>query len=237
MQTGFSVDRGQPAQGNQQVTTRLFSRILDDRTVPFCATTFKTACPSVPMKPIIITLLASLVIPSAAFAEGSQVHAFIGSDQMKVKVTTLDVILSSNLEGMQVNDSAINGSGTFMLRCGNNGKNYVMISVPTSNDVWPTQSEDLHTKADVVAFGSDLEITGADLLSTKVSSERVMYIGLGKKVSEFARHWGTGMSVRFSAHPSNGLSDLSFIVAAPVPDADTQVKMAKAVAFCQIFAR
>ncbi|WP_412064310.1 hypothetical protein [Rhizobium sp. SYY.PMSO] len=189
------------------------------------------------MKFTVAALFAAFIVPSAALAGSSQVHAFIGANQMSVKAKPSEVTWYSNLENMKVNDKAIKGSGTFMLRCGDDGKQYVMISVPLDNDVWPSQNEDLRTKADVAAFGGSLEISGTDLLSMKVSRERVMYIDLGSKVSDFVRHWGSGMSVRISAHPGDGLNDLSFIVAAPVPSADAQEKMAKAAAFCQILAR
>lgn len=124
-----------------------------------------------------------------------------------------------------------------MLSCGDDGRQYVMISVPLTSDVWPSQSEDLHAKADIVAFGSDLEMSNADLLSMKVSRERLIYVALGNKASEFARHWSSGMAVRVSAHPGNGLNDLSFIVAAPVPSADSTEKMANVIALCQMLAR
>lgn len=189
------------------------------------------------MKSAAIALLAALVAPSTAFAERSQVHAFIGANQMSVKAKSSEVTWYSNLENMKVNDKAIKGSGTFMLRCGDDGKQYVMISVPLDDDVWPSQNEDFRAKADVAAFGGSLEISGTDLSSMKVGRERVMYVDLGDKVSEFVRHWGSGMSVRVSTHPGNGLNDLSFIVAAPVPDAETQEKMAKAAALCQMLAK
>lgn len=189
------------------------------------------------MKSAVVALLAAFVVPSSAFAGSSRVHAFIGADQMSVKAKASEVTLYSNLENIKVDDQAINGSGTFLLRCGDGGKQYVMISVPLDNDVWPSQDEDLRTKANVAAFGGSLEISGADLSSMKVSHERVMYVDLGDKVSEFVRHWGSGMSIRVSAQPGNGLNDLSFIVAAPVPSADTQEKMAKTTALCQMFAR
>ncbi len=155
---------------------------------------------------------------------------------MRVKMTTSEVIWSSNLENMQINGNRIEKSGTFMLSCGADGKQYVMISVPLVNDVWSSQGEDLHTKADVAAFGGDLEISGADLLSMKAGTERVMYVDLEGKASEFVRHWSTGLSVRVSTHPDNGLSNLSFIVAVPAPDADTHEKMAKTIALCQLLA-
>ncbi|WJR68969.1 hypothetical protein QTA58_09570 [Neorhizobium sp. CSC1952] len=189
------------------------------------------------MKSVAVILLAALIIPTTAFAGSSQVHAFIGADQMSVKAKASEVTWSSNLENMKVNDRPIDGSGTFMLRCGDDGKQYVMISVPLDNDVWPSQDEDLRTKADVAAFGGSLKMSGTDLSSTKVSRERVMYVDLGDKVSEFVRHWGSGMSVRVSAKPGSGLNDVSFIVAAPVPDAGNQEKMAKAAALCQMHAQ
>ena len=188
------------------------------------------------VKSAAVTLLAAFIVPSTAFAGSSQVHAFIGPEQKRVKVTTSEVIWSSNLENTQINDNRIEKSGTFMLRCGADGKQYVMISVPLVNDVWSSQSEDLHTKADVAAFGSDLEISGADLLSMQTGTERVMYVDLEGKVSDFVRHWSTGRSVRVSVHPGHGLNDLSFIVAASVPDADSEQKMAKAAALCQMLA-
>ena len=189
------------------------------------------------MKSAAAALLAAYIIPSTAFAGSSQVHAFIGADQMSVKANGSEVMWYSNLEDMKVNERLIDGSGTFMLRCGDRGQQYVMISVPIDNDVWPSQSEDLKAKADVSAFGSSLAISGADLSSMKVSSERVMYVDLGNKVSEFVRHWGSGMSVRVSAQPGNGLNDLSFMIAAPVPSAVAQEKMAKAAALCQMLAQ
>lgn len=189
------------------------------------------------MKSAVIPLLAALIIPSTAFAETARVHALIGEEQMSVKATALEVIWSSNLENIQVDDQSISGSGTFMLRCGDDGSQYVMISVPVSSDVWPSQSEDLHAKADVTAFGSDLEMTDVDLLSMKAGRERLIYVALGNKASEFARHWGSGMAVRVATHPGNGLNDLRFIVGAPVPNADSREKMAKVIALCQMLAR
>lgn len=189
------------------------------------------------MKSAAIALLAAFIAPSTAFAENSQVHAFIGADQMSVKAKASQVTWYSNLENMKVNDQPIGGSSTFMLHCGNDGKQYVMISIPLDHDVWPSQDGDLRAKADITAFGGNLEMSGTDLSSMKVGRERVMYVDLGDKVSEFVRHWGSGMSVRVSTYPGNGLNDLSFIVAAPVPDAETQEKMAKAAALCQMLVR
>ncbi|WHA42962.1 hypothetical protein [Agrobacterium larrymoorei] len=188
------------------------------------------------MKFVAVALLAAFIVPSVASAGSSQVHAFIGADQMSMKATSSEVTWYSNLENMKINDQAVGGSGTFMLRCGEDGKQYVMISVPLDNDVWPSQNEDLRTKANVVAFGGSLEISGTDLSSMKVSRERVMYVDLGNKVSEFIRHWSNGMSVRVSAQPGNELNDLSYIIAAPLPSADAQEKMAKAAALCQMLA-
>lgn len=189
------------------------------------------------MKSATVTLLAAFIIPATTFAEDSQVHAFIGASQMSVKAKASEVTWYSNLENMKVNDQPIKGSGTFVLRCGGDGEQYVMISVPLDHDIWPSQNADFRTKADVAAFGDSIELSDVDLLSMKVSHERVMYIDLGNKVFDLVRHWGSGMSVRVSAHPDNDLNDLSFIIAAPLPDSDTQEKMAKAAALCQMFVR
>ncbi len=188
------------------------------------------------MKSAALILFASLTITSIALADDTQVHAFIGADQMHVKATVSEVTWSSNLEDVQINDTRAEKSGTFILHCGGDAREYIMISIPAANDVWPSQSEDLRTKADVVAFGSDLEIHGAELLSTKVGNQRVMYVDLDGKAAELVRHWGTGMSVRVSARPGNGLSNLSFIVAASAPSADTTEKMAQTAALCQLLA-
>jgi len=63
-----------------------------------------------------------------------------------------------------------------------------------------------------------------------------MYVDPDGKAAELVRHWGTGMSVRVSARPGNGLSNLSFIVAASAPSADTTEKMAQTAALCQLLA-
>ncbi|NTI75990.1 hypothetical protein A6U85_24080 [Agrobacterium sp. 13-626] len=189
------------------------------------------------MKIISLTLLASLTFSSAALAERVTVHASIGVDQMQVKTNSSEVMWSSNLENIRIGDEQIQKTGTFLVRCGDDGKQYAMIAIPGENDVWPKLEDDLRIKVSVMGFGSDLEISGSDLLSMKVGRERLLYIDLGNKVSEFVRHWYAGMSVRFSASPGNGLADLSFIVAAPVPDADARERMAKTVALCQILAR
>ncbi|PYE88056.1 hypothetical protein [Phyllobacterium leguminum] len=189
------------------------------------------------MKFITFVLFASFAHASSAYAEEVKVHASIGADQMRVKAAASEVTWSSNLEDMQIGDDRLQKSGTFLLRCGDDGRQYAMVSIPAENDVWPTQSEELRIKADVAAFGSDLEIPGASLLSTKVGSERILYVDLGNQVSEIVRHWNTGMSVRVSVRPNNGLSDLSFIVAAPASNTDTREKIAKTVALCQLLAR
>ncbi len=149
------------------------------------------------MKSFVAALLAAVIVPSTAFAGSSQVHAFIGADQMSVKAKGSEVMWYSNLEDMQVNDNRVGGSGTFLLRCGDRGQQYVMISMPIDNDMWPSQIKDLQAKADVAAFGSSLAIAGTDLSSMKVGSERVMYVYLGDKVTDFVRHWASGCQSEF----------------------------------------
>lgn len=214
------------------------ARVRYEGRVPFCAAESSNRLTlGVPMKIHSLALFASLVIPSVAYADVAKVHAFIGIDQMRVKATSLEVTLSSNLENMKIDDERVQRSGTFLLRCGDDGKQYAMITIPNENDVWPAQKDELRTTADVVAFGSDLEISGSYLVSMTTGRDRLLYVDLGNKISEFVRHWYTGMSVRISTKPGNGLADLSFIVAAPAPDADARQKIAQMVALCQILAR
>lgn len=112
-----------------------------------------------------------------------------------------------------------------------------MISIPAEHDIWPTVAEDVRATADVMAFGSDLEITGVPLSSIKAGGHRLIFDDLGKRISEFVRHWYSGMSVRVATKPGRDLEDLNFIVAAPLPDAGAREKLAETIAPCQVFAR
>jgi len=93
------------------------------------------------MKSAAFILFASLTVPFVAFADDTQVHALIGADQMHVKATVSEVTWSSNLEDMQINDTRGEKSGTFILHCGGDAREYVMISIPTASDVWPHKAK------------------------------------------------------------------------------------------------
>ncbi|RVQ55874.1 hypothetical protein [Sinorhizobium meliloti] len=189
------------------------------------------------MKLLTFMSLMFVAAASSSFAETTTVHAFIGTEWMETKANALEVTWSSELEGIEIHDEKVESSSPFLLRCGDDGRQYVMISIPAEDDIWPTVTEDVRATADVMAFGSDLEITGVPLSSMKAGSHRLFFVDLGTRISEFVRHWYSGMSVRVATKPGQGLVDLNFIVAAPLPDAGAREKFAETIALCQIFAR
>lgn len=179
MQAGISVDHVNHAEGIQRVSTGAGTWVRYDGTLPFCAAKLIALALVPSMKLLPLSMLIFSAAASSSFAEGTTVHAFIGTKWMETKANALEVTWSSELEGIEIRDEKVESSSPFLLRCGDDGRQYVMISIPAEDDIWPTVTEDVRATADVMAFGSDLEITGVPLSSMKAGSHRLIFVDLG----------------------------------------------------------